>query len=366
MRSFRPTEVSRAIELAQDVEAEVSLGQGRSVSQRGSFPPRFPTRGGIMANSPAGSSSATVSSSAASPIRSDTQGSRNMATAQRSSSSFGSTTTFPGREGAASRPRPAQRLPHAEFVKHLRNGTCFRCGLAYTSDHICPNASLRVTILGETEEIIVEAASTEAEELVEDLEDQLQCQTMELAHLVPSTITPPKTMRIWGEIAGVAVHVLIDCGASHNFVAPDLVSRMGLATHPTQRFGVHLGNGRCEKSQGCCKNLMLTMQGYTYVGDFFLFDLGGLDVVLGMTWLASLGDVRHNWKALTMTFHAQGSIIHLCGDSSLQMSGQPSKVFGKTSELEVAAMMLFYSEWLREQDGVSAGEEQRLDSVQVS
>ena len=35
---------------------------------------------------------------------------------------------------------------------------------------------------------------------------------------------------------------------------------------------------------------------------FYLFELRGVDVILGVTWLTSLGDVKVNWRTLTMTF----------------------------------------------------------------
>lgn len=41
------------------------------------------------------------------------------------------------------------------------------------------------------------------------------------------------------------------------------------------------------------------MQGLTIVEDFLPLELGSTDVVLGMQWLGSLGNLQVNWKRLT-------------------------------------------------------------------
>jgi len=47
---------------------------------------------------------------------------------------------------------------------------------------------------------------------------------------------------------------------------------------------------------------------------FFLFGLGEVDLIFGVTWLASLGDVQVNWKTLTMSFNTQNQQIQIKGD----------------------------------------------------
>lgn len=45
---------------------------------------------------------------------------------------------------------------------------------------------------------------------------------------------------------------------------------------------VRLGDGNHKSTQGCCKNLKIQLGAYTMVGDFFLFELGGVDLILGV------------------------------------------------------------------------------------
>lgn len=287
VRSFRPTEVLRAMEIARDVDEELRLARGQPPSQRVFFPPRFQHKGSVVISNPASSAANTAGNYSASQARPATTGARNIMTAPKGVSSCGSNNPHSGSAGTFSRNKGARQLPYAEFLKRKEEGRCFRCGLAFGFGHKCPEGSLRITILGEDEgDNIEENDKQEPEETNDVVGDQYHCQWMELSQLVQRNITPPKTMKLWGEMAGVGVTILIDSGASHNFVARDLISRMNWPIQPTRSFGVQLGNGHRQESQGYCQNLILKMQGYVYTGDFFLFDLGGVDVILGMSWLA--------------------------------------------------------------------------------
>ena len=56
-------------------------------------------------------------------------------------------------------------------------------------------------------------------------------------------ISTPKTMKLRGQIENQAVVVLIDCRASHNFIAADLVEKLGIPRVGTHSFGVLMGMG---------------------------------------------------------------------------------------------------------------------------
>lgn len=129
-------------------------------------------------------------------------------------------------------------------------------------------------------------------------------------------ITSDKTLKIKGEIEKVGVIVLADSEASHNFISHDLVRKLGMQIEKGKRFGVMVGNGVTMRG-GVCRGVQLEVQGVKITQDFFPFDLGGADVVLGVTWLSSLGDVCANWKNLTMKFELGGRRVSLQGDPSL-------------------------------------------------
>lgn len=75
--------------------------------------------------------------------------------------------------------------------------------------------------------------------------------------------------------------VLVDSGASHNFLSRVVVNELGIPIEPTQEFVVEVGDGHCVKNQGVCKGMELELPNLTVTQDFFLFELRGVDVVLG-------------------------------------------------------------------------------------
>lgn len=56
-------------------------------------------------------------------------------------------------------------------------------------------------------------------------------------------IGSPKTLKLERNLFGRAVVVLIDTGASHNFIASSLVKELDLTVLPTKQFGVLVGDG---------------------------------------------------------------------------------------------------------------------------
>ncbi|PNY07178.1 retrotransposon-related protein [Trifolium pratense] len=67
-------------------------------------------------------------------------------------------------------------------------------------------------------------------------------------------------------------------------------------------LNIKLGDGSCSKTKGTCVDLEIDIEGLKIVVDVQLFDLGCVDVVLGIEWLRTLGDMIVNWKKHTMSF----------------------------------------------------------------
>ncbi|KAI0492631.1 hypothetical protein KFK09_026907 [Dendrobium nobile] len=143
-------------------------------------------------------------------------------------------------------------------------------------------------------------------------------------------LTSHSTMKLEGEIAGYKMMVLIDSGATHNFIACRLVERVGLPVTQGRGVGVILGTGKKERCSGQCKGVTLTLQGEETVQDFLLLDLGSTDVILGMQWLQFLGEMKVNWKKLYMEYGKGSRRVTLQGDPSLCRSRVALKSIFKT------------------------------------
>nr|KYP35791.1 hypothetical protein KK1_043163 [Cajanus cajan] len=67
---------------------------------------------------------------------------------------------------------------------------------------------------------------------------------------------------------------------------------------------------------GSCNNVQISMGDYTMTGEVFIFDLGGVDIILGVGWLMTLGEIKVNWRNLQMNFVQQGRPVTIHGDPS--------------------------------------------------
>lgn len=66
-----------------------------------------------------------------------------------------------------------------------------------------------------------------------------------------------RTMKLRGKVQKVPVLLLVDSGATHNFISQNLVKAMGLEVEVTTPLYIKLGDGFMAKTQGECKGVML-------------------------------------------------------------------------------------------------------------
>lgn len=99
-------------------------------------------------------------------------------------------------------------------------------------------------------------------------------------------ISNPKTMKLKGLIGSKEVIIMIDPGATHNFISLGVDAEAGLKIDSSVGFGVCLGNGVAVRGDGICKGITLQLDGgLEVVEDFLPLKLGSSDVILGIAWL---------------------------------------------------------------------------------
>lgn len=130
-------------------------------------------------------------------------------------------------------------------------------------------------------------------------------------------LTTPQTMKLRGVILGAEVVVLIDPGASHNFISSTTVEKLKIPVTSTKEFGVSLGTGDAVQGKGECKEVVLELPNVTVVEDFLPLQLGSSDVILGVQWLEKLGTMTANWKTQTLQFTLNGQLVKIQGEPSL-------------------------------------------------
>jgi hypothetical protein len=87
-------------------------------------------------------------------------------------------------------------------------------------------------------------------------------------------------------IRGHPVKILFDSGATHSFISESLVRKLGLhSCHTKESFVISTAGGRIP-SNTITKAVPLQLGSKTFLTNLIHLGLGGLDVILGMNWLA--------------------------------------------------------------------------------
>lgn len=192
---------------------------------------------------------------------------------------------------------------------------CFKCDGKWQVGHRCNKRELSV-LLSQGEEddegSFLLSPSTESEENGGEGNGQPEVSLNSVVGL-----TTPKTIKLVGVVKGAQVVIMIDPGATHNFISEEAVQRLSIAITPTKDFGVTLGTGESVNGKGVCKNVAVWIQGIEVVEDFLPLKLGNSDLILGIAWLEKLGTMSTNWKTQTVSFRVQGETVTIKGDPSL-------------------------------------------------
>ncbi|KFK22601.1 hypothetical protein AALP_AAs54367U000800 [Arabis alpina] len=225
---------------------------------------------------------------------------------------------------------PFRRLTVAEVEWRKANGLCLRCDEKGHSRSQCTQKEFSV--------LIVQDAGSETEWVEKEEEnEEVNRGVTEVAKLSLNSmvgISSPRTVKLRGTIRGESVMVMIDSGASHNFISEQVVTRLGLTATDTTSYGVLSGGGITVQGRGVCKDVELCLQDLVIVAPFLPLELGSADAILGIQWLASLGDMKCNWKLQKLSFMVGEEEVELRGDPSLCCSPISMKGLWKALDRE--------------------------------
>jgi len=121
-------------------------------------------------------------------------------------------------------------------------------------------------------------------------------------------------LRFTSQIGQISVQVLVDGGSSDNFLQPRIAEFIKLPVEPGPCFKVLVGNGQSMIAEGVVPNLSITLQGHELTIPVFLLPVVGADIILGSSWLATLGPHVADYAALTLKFFNKGKFMALQGE----------------------------------------------------
>ncbi|KAF2299218.1 hypothetical protein GH714_030990 [Hevea brasiliensis] len=173
---------------------------------------------------------------------------------------------------------PMKRLTWDEMQKRRAQGLCFNCDEKFTSGHRCKGPQL----------LILDGGTEESDT---DEQNDLGVLQPEISLHALSGWTTQKTMRVWAKIDHHEVVILIDSGSTHNFISDRMANVLHLPTTPIEPFNVKVADGKPLTCKGKFDNVNILIQGIPFALTLYALPLSGLDVVLGIQWLAQLGTV---------------------------------------------------------------------------
>lgn len=154
----------------------------------------------------------------------------------------------------------------------------------------------------------------------EDGEGNTEEPTTEIATLSLNSLAglgTPKTLKLRGVAHDKEVIVLIDSGATHNFISEEIVHQLEIPISNSASYGVVLGIGESVRAAGVCKGVVLTIDEVTIVQNFLPLPLGSADIILGVAWLETLGKIQFDYRLSIMDFQVGDWKVHLKGDRGL-------------------------------------------------
>lgn len=151
-------------------------------------------------------------------------------------------------------------------------------------------------------------------------------------------LTGYRTMRVIGHFGKQKIHILIDSGSTHNFVDLHTAKKLGCRIHEIDPLQVSVADGNKIVSKSMCKNFTWKIMGETFTTDAMLLPLGGCEMVLGVQWLATLGDIVWNFSSLRMQFTYEGRPVALRGTTKSPMQWFSGKQLSKHVDKKPASL----------------------------
>ncbi|XP_024014590.1 uncharacterized protein LOC112088510 [Eutrema salsugineum] len=208
-------------------------------------------------------------------------------------------------------------------------------------EKVCPKQELLVlTVLNGFEVEVLD-------ENMFELSDTEAKPVGELRHLSLNAflgIKSPKTTKVLGVIGKTTVVVMLDSGASHNFITPETVAKARLSVAESEALDELLGNGLQIKGLDGCSEVTFALAGYEFTTDFISLDLGNVDVILGVQWLETLGTCQVDWKKQEFSFKYSDKWITLYGDTSLHAKRLSLKTLSPTPRIVSKGVLLEFED----------------------
>lgn len=184
-------------------------------------------------------------------------------------------------------------VPHKliwEELKQKRSlGLCFSCDEQYSPGHKCKQPQL----------FIMEGENDDDSDTYDHNEE---ASTSKIMLNALNGWDSPTMIRLHASIKHKSLLALVDSGSTHNFISENVAQGPRLSETPTKTFTVRVANRNLLRCRRKYTGIVIGIDGTQFTITLYALPLSGLDLVLGVHWLASLGLVLCDWTAKTLQF----------------------------------------------------------------
>jgi len=172
----------------------------------------------------------------------------------------------------SSRVSGPSRLSTEEWADRQRKWLCFKCVERWGPDHVCKLKRYQIHILEDLKATKSEEGLIWQQENQGENELELEKLELQLSSYSYWGLITHKTFKVKGKIQDREVVILIDPGASTNFITSRIVQELQLPTTRIKEFQV-VGNETIEKGNLWCERVEIKVQGIQRIQSFFIMEL---------------------------------------------------------------------------------------------
>ncbi|GJU22459.1 reverse transcriptase [Tanacetum coccineum] len=181
----------------------------------------------------------------------------------------------------SSSPTPFRKqLTQKELEEKRAKNQCFYCDRRYTPGHKCSGQVFSLEVLGEDIQELIETNTKEdtSGELIEETEELIQYSPHISLNAINGT-SIYQTMRISGHVGKHTLHILVDCGSTHNFLDLDTANKLGCQLVSICPLQVEVAGGNKMICKYMCKGFTWRCRDVEFQSDVMIIPLGGCEMI---------------------------------------------------------------------------------------
>ncbi|GJT57984.1 RNA-directed DNA polymerase like protein [Tanacetum coccineum] len=218
-----------------------------------------------------------------------------------------------------------KQISPKEYQEKRAQNLCFYCDHKYSPGHKCAGQLFSLVLVPDEEDYFEDCLDDEEENEtsmgIQELQPQISLNAL-------TGINNFQTMRVINTVGQHVVHILVDCGSTHNFLDKNMAKKLGCSIRPTGPLAVTVADDNNLVTTYECKNFQWKFDNTTFTTDVMFLPLRGCEMLRGthksnVVWLNNKNSEKTTRQVVQGEFHS----MDLCVYPVLE--GMPVTVDGK-------------------------------------